>query len=244
MASLMKRVKYWLLRSVFCPLLPSLFRLYTWTLRIDAVNYDAIEKGLARGETLILCCLHQHLLVALCQFLKGYGHLNIPVIISPSADGDIVADLFRRMGGNPVRGSSSRDGSKALLMMIDCVKQTHVGVHILDGPRGPRGVVKGGLIHLAHATEANIMPMYVKAENAWHFKSWDRFLVPKPFSRVKTWMSGSVKLEKTSDRERFESQRLAVQRMIHEELDKNGLHIDLVPGQSSEPGESAELMSA
>jgi len=55
---------------------------------------------------------------------------------------------------------------------------------IVDGPKGPSGIVKAGAIRLAHAADAVIVPFSVSAEKAWYFNSWDKFLLPKPFSKV------------------------------------------------------------
>lgn len=105
-------------------------------------------------------------------------------MISQSRDGDFISDVVQRIGWIPVRGSSSRGGKNALEKMIREVLKQSIGGHIVDGPKGPPRVIKPGLISLAQQSGAAICPGFVSYENAWIFNSWDRFMVPKPFSRV------------------------------------------------------------
>ena len=91
--------------------------------------------------------------------------------------------------------------------MVANLKKSKLSGHIVDGPRGPSGVVKPGVIRLAHATNAVIVPFYVFAENSWHFNSWDKFLLPKPFSKVGLRFDKMIHLKKTKDKNLFEKQR-------------------------------------
>jgi lysophospholipid acyltransferase (LPLAT)-like uncharacterized protein len=68
--------------------------------------------------------------------------------------------------------------------MIGHLKHSGLAAHVVDGPRGPSGVIKVGVVSLARATEAVVVPVYVTSDRAWYFKSWDRFMLPKPFARV------------------------------------------------------------
>jgi lysophospholipid acyltransferase (LPLAT)-like uncharacterized protein len=68
--------------------------------------------------------------------------------------------------------------------MIDAINKYGIGAHIIDGPTGPPRVVKAGLIAMAQRSGAAICPIYLVCEKCWIFNSWDRFMVPKPFSRV------------------------------------------------------------
>jgi len=75
-------------------------------------------------------------------------------------------------------------GTEALKKMITNLKEARLAAHIVDGPKWPSGKVKPGAIRLAHATDSVIVPVYAFAENGWYFNSWDKFLLPKPFSKV------------------------------------------------------------
>jgi lysophospholipid acyltransferase (LPLAT)-like uncharacterized protein len=128
-------------------------------------------------------------------------------MISRSKDGALVAGVARRSGWRPVRGSSSRGGRAALQKMITHLKRFRFAGHIVDGPRGPAGVVKSGVIRMALATGAVIVPFYVSADRCWIFNSWDRFLVPKPFSRVTLRFEQPLHLDNDLGSEDFEHQR-------------------------------------
>ena len=103
---------------------------------------------------------------------------------SRSLDGEYIARVIRRFGFLPVRGSSSRGGQRALLEMNTLVGQGHGVAFTIDGPRGPRFVAKRGPVLLARMSGAAITPFYVAVEKAWVLNTWDRLMVPKPFSRI------------------------------------------------------------
>ena len=87
------------------------------------------------------------------------------------------------------------------------LKKSKLAAHIVDGPRGSSGKVKAGVIRLAHVANAVIVPFYVSAENGWYFNSWDKFLLPKPFSKVSLRFGKMIKFESVKDEESFEKQR-------------------------------------
>lgn len=104
--------------------------------------------------------------------------------------------------------------SPGMKSVIDGLKASCLAGHIVDGPRGPAGVVKAGVIRIAHATDAAIVPFYVAADKAWYFNSWDRFMLPKPFSRVLLRFGKLVHLDPTDDEALFEAQRVALECMM------------------------------
>ena len=130
----------------------------------------------------------------------------------------IVAGMAKRSGWNPVRGSSSRGGSDALKKMIAGLKETQLAAHIVDGPKGPSGKVKPGAIRLAYVANAVIVPLYISAKNGWHFNSWDKFLLPKPFSKVSLRFGKMIKFDKTKNEESFEKQRQRLEEIMLPEL--------------------------
>ena len=135
-------------------------------------------------------------------------------MISRSADGELIAGVAERTGWNPVRGSSSSGGMQALDEMIERVRLTGLGAHIVDGPKGPAGRVKPGLIRLAQAAEAAIVPFYVTADRCWFVNSWDRFMIPKPGARVSLRFADPIHLESTSDAELLERQRQSIEAVM------------------------------
>ena len=161
---------------------------------------------LKNGGAVLLCTWHQQFFSIIRHF-QNYKVFNPCIMISQSSDGEIVAGVAKRSGWNTIRGSSSKGGKEALKKMITNLKEAKLAVHIVDGPKGPSGKVKPGVIRLAHVTNAVIVPVSVSAEKAWYFNSWDKFLLPKPFSKVRLGFGKMIKFDRTKDREIFEAQR-------------------------------------
>jgi lysophospholipid acyltransferase (LPLAT)-like uncharacterized protein len=112
-----------------------------------------------------------------------YGHRRCHVLASRSRDGELVARWIRRFGLEPTRGSSSRGGSEALRRLARLLRSGGEVVVVPDGPRGPREVLKAGVIALARLSGAPIVPVAVGASRQWRLGSWDEFRIPKPFAR-------------------------------------------------------------
>lgn len=176
-----KATKYALLQKAIRPAYWFL-SLYAKTTQLTVENDDVFRRHLEGGGRVVLASWHQ----------RFFGGFYVPriygtphcIMISRSRDGDFVAGVVAHIGWRAIRGSSSLGGKEALRQMVDALMQDRVGGHIVDGPLGPPRMVKPGLITLAQRTGAAICPAYVSYENPWIFNSWDRFMVPKPFSRV------------------------------------------------------------
>jgi len=109
---------------------------------------------------------------------------NIAILISPSFDGELIARTVERLGYVAIRGSSSRSGSLGLRNMHRAYLAGHYCAITADGPRGPAMVAKPGVTQLAQLVDSQVGTFYVLPERTWELRSWDRFLIPKPFSRV------------------------------------------------------------
>ena len=202
------------LRSdLFISFLYRFARAYLWTLRIKIENENEWMDYLKNGGAVLICVWHQQFFSAIRHF-TNYKSFNPSIMISQSKDGKIVAGIAKHGGWHPVRGSSSRGGKEALKNMIVNLKKTRLAAHIVDGPLGPLGKVKPGAIRLAHAADAAIVPFCVYAENGWHFNSWDKFLLPKPFSKVLLRFEKMIKFDKTKDEEAFEMQRRQLEKIM------------------------------
>jgi lysophospholipid acyltransferase (LPLAT)-like uncharacterized protein len=179
---------------------------YSWTFRLKVENEKEWLDYLKNGGAVLLCVWHQQFF-SVIRHAKNYKVYNPNIMISLSRDGEIVARMCKHNGWNAVRGSSSRGGREALIKMITKLKETKLAAHIVDGPKGPSGKVKPGVIRLAHVSNAVIVPISVSAEKAWYFNSWDKFLLPKPFSKVRLGFGKMIKFDRTKDKEIFEAQR-------------------------------------
>ena len=123
-----------------------------------------------------------HRTVVPCAWL--FRGRKIAVMTSSSFDGEYIARIIEKLGFRAVRGSSTRGGAAALLGMHKEIEQGRMVAFTIDGPRGPVYVAKPGPVLLARNMQVPIVAFHVAPREAWVLKSWDRFLIPKPFSRA------------------------------------------------------------
>jgi lysophospholipid acyltransferase (LPLAT)-like uncharacterized protein len=157
-----------------------LIRLLGMTLRYE----DRAAPGVAPGHTIrgpgVYAFWHRSLLACAHRF-RG---LDVAILISQSFDGELIARTVELLGFKAIRGSSSRGGAAGLRQMERAYQTGHRCAFTADGPRGPAFVAKPGTAQLARMVGAWVGAFYVLPERAWELRSWDRFLIPKPFSRV------------------------------------------------------------
>lgn len=128
----------------------------------------------------IYCFWHQCVLPCTVYFRKS----RAVILISKSFDGELITRILKMFGFDAVRGSSSRGAREGLLGLHRVIESGRTAIFTADGPRGPIYRTKMGPIKLAQTTGAPIGAFHLEPERAWTFKSWDRFLVPKPFTRI------------------------------------------------------------
>jgi lysophospholipid acyltransferase (LPLAT)-like uncharacterized protein len=128
----------------------------------------------------IFCFWHQCTLPCAWYFRK----FRCSILISQSFDGELIARTLGLLGFYSVRGSSSRGGAPGLIALKSVLDTGLPVVFTADGPRGPIYQTKIGPVKLAQMTQEEMGSFYLLPERAWTMRSWDRFLVPKPFSRV------------------------------------------------------------
>ncbi|MBC2715016.1 MAG: lysophospholipid acyltransferase family protein [Desulfobacteraceae bacterium] len=192
-------------------------RLYASTFRLTVENEEEWMNYLKNGGKVLLCVWHQQFFPAI-RYFKNYQQFAPGLMISRSADGDLIAGVASRTGWRPARGSSSKGGKSAMMEVISHLKETGLAAHILDGPRGPIGKVKAGAISIALAAEAVIVPFYISADRAWYFNSWDKFFIPKPFARVTLRYDKMIKLQTPNSESEFEAQRQNIESIMIKEL--------------------------
>jgi len=173
------------------PVAALLIRLLGATLRYE----ERAEPGVPVGDTIpgptVFAFWHRALLVCSHRFRDR----GIAILISSSFDGELISRTVRLLGFHPVRGSSSRGGAAGLMQMQTAYAEGHICAITADGPRGPAYVAKPGTAALARSVAGEgavagtwVGTFYALPERRWELKSWDRFMIPKPFSRVVvTW---------------------------------------------------------
>jgi lysophospholipid acyltransferase (LPLAT)-like uncharacterized protein len=105
-------------------------------------------------------------------------------LASLSGDGDIVTWVMARFGFRTVRGSSSRGGEEAREELVEITEAGWFTALTVDGPRGPRRRVKGGVVDIARRSGVAVLPLITLGDRQWVLRSWDQFKIPKPFARV------------------------------------------------------------
>jgi len=178
----------------------ALIRLLAMTWRMRPENDDALRALRASGQRVIFTLWHGELLPLLWHH-RGEG---VAVVISEHRDGEIIAQIAERLGYTTVRGSTSRGGGRALIGLMRAVQAGHDGAVTPDGPRGPAHVFAPGAAIAAQRTGAPLAMIRASAKRAWRLKSWDRFLVPKPFATVRVVYGPIVPVDAASPREAAE----------------------------------------
>ncbi|HMJ04755.1 MAG TPA: lysophospholipid acyltransferase family protein [Chthoniobacterales bacterium] len=190
-----------------------LFRLWIKTLRFHVEDPHGILNA-SRAEPFILSVWHNRLLLLPPVFSLCFPHRRSVGLISASRDGDFVSILVERFGHGTVRGSTSRKGVIALRQLVDALAAGNNVLITPDGPRGPLYEVNQGIIFVAQKSGAAIVPMQLEYGNAWRLRSWDRFFVPKPFSKVRVLFGPPQKVEPTAGAEEFNRERERIQETL------------------------------
>jgi hypothetical protein len=175
----------------------------TW--RFEVIAEDGVVPvlfGQIPGPE-IYCFWHQCVLPCTLYFRKS----GAVILISRSFDGELITRILRMFGFDAVRGSSSRSAREGLLGLKSVIESGKTAIFTADGPRGPIYQTKMGPIKLAQLTGAPIGAFYLQPEKAWFIKSWDRFLVPKPFTRICVSWAQWTRVDPDLPAEQFEPKR-------------------------------------
>ena len=168
----------------------------TWRLR---VRHDADGLAAAQRSGVVYAVWHGLMLAP----IWSYRNRGIQALASEHGDGEIIARILERLGyAPPARGSSSRGGLRGLMTLIVTLRGGTAIVFTPDGPRGPARVAQPGVFVAAHRADSVIIPVSMHAARAWRLRSWDRYAIPKPFTRVCVAFGGPFT-------PRFEGDRLA-----------------------------------
>jgi lysophospholipid acyltransferase (LPLAT)-like uncharacterized protein len=188
------------------------------TLRLRVVGGEELDSFRAEKRPVILACWHNQIFSATWL----YRHEGIAVITSQHFDGEYIARIIERYGFKAVRGSSTRGGARAVLEVRKHVAEGRMIGIMVDGPKGPRYQAKPGTLFLSRMTGAPIVPFHIEVENRWELKSWDRFRIPKPFSRAVMRVGNPIWVTSPKD-ERLESLQEELERLAREcEADLGG----------------------
>jgi len=196
-----------LLIAIVPRLVALLLRILHRTLRYEVVVEPGAEPATPPALQ-VWCFWHRCLIPCACYF---HDRFKPAVLISRSFDGELIARTIELLGFLTARGSSTRSGGSGLWALAKAVERGHPAVFTADGPRGPVYKVKPGALKLAQLTGYEIGIFYAHPEKAWILQSWDRFLIPKPFSRVAISWGRNVVVPQSEDPAVIEAKRLEVE---------------------------------
>jgi len=187
-----------------------LLQLWARTLRYE-IDDRAGMIGTPVSENFIGALWHNRLLIFPFVLRRFFVHRHGAALISASRDGELLADAIKRFGFDVVRGSSSRLGASAILQLEGVLASGRDVVITPDGPRGPAYELGPGIIFLAQKSGAAVVPINMEYSSCWRIKSWDRFIVPRPFARVRVIIGAAYRVRSTSTDDEFEAERLRLQ---------------------------------
>jgi lysophospholipid acyltransferase (LPLAT)-like uncharacterized protein len=186
------------------------------TVRFEERRRDRFDGFWERGEPVLYACWHGRLLP------MGYlhRHKGIGALISQSSDGEYVARVMEGWGFEAIRGSTSRGGKAA---MREIVRRVGIGQSVAitpDGPRGPRQKAQPGVILAAKRAGVAILPVAAGCDRAWWPGGWDRFCIPKPFSRVTVVYGEPLRVPLDADDEAVERLALRLEEAMNDLIDQ------------------------
>jgi len=165
--------------TILMPSLRGAIALLRATMRVEVLHGEYFADLQNRRVPILLVLWHGRMFLIIDAH-RGQG---IVTMASKSNDGDIIAGWLENNGYVVVRGSTTRGGSEALRRMVYHMRTGRNGALTVDGPKGPVRVVQPGVVRLARLTGAWILPVSFSSSRPMFFRSWDRHLVPRPFSR-------------------------------------------------------------
>ncbi len=192
-----------------------LLRLLVATLRFEIEFPELLEAAQAREKAVFVFWHNRLLLVPFIyhRFLAGNRPQGM-AMTSTSGDGELIAQFLLRFNVGPVRGSATKRGTAALRELIGWLKRGHDVCITPDGSRGPIYEIKPGVVVLAQLSGVPMLSIGIDYSRSWRLKSWDRFFIPKPFSKVTVRMSPMHPVPRTNTPEEFEAVRRGCEEMM------------------------------
>jgi lysophospholipid acyltransferase (LPLAT)-like uncharacterized protein len=191
-----------------------LIRLLAFTIRIDDEPKGFNEK------TKTIKAVYEFLLCMMLIPAYVGRKSKIQVLISQHSDGEYIAQVIKRLGFGVIRGSTTRGGIRALKALVDKIREGCPVAITPDGPRGPRFVVQTGVIYLGKKTQLPVIPVVVGLSSYWELPSWDRFRIPKPFSRALMLYGDPIHIPSNLSEEDMEHHRLKLEQIMREMVER------------------------
>jgi lysophospholipid acyltransferase (LPLAT)-like uncharacterized protein len=209
-----RRIALAVLTPVFSFLMQSIWAVFRFEVRGD----EKFRELVAAQQPVVFAFWHEGLLVV-CWYmarLLAIGY-RLTFLISPSVDGEFGVEILARFGSTAVRGSARRSGVAALRRLNATIRDDGQSPCItIDGSKGPRRYCKPGAIMVARMAGVPIVPIGFAARRAWRLPSWDRHLVPLPFSRVVITVGEPYTVPRHMDGDALERWRIDLEQRINQ----------------------------
>lgn len=184
------------------------------TLRLKIIGAGPVIQGKKSGKNYIFSFWHNQFFVMPYYYIKILGRYPISVLTSLSRDGEYISRLLHKFGFSTARGSSSQGGESALRELIHEIEKGNDVAVTPDGPRGPRHIVQSGIIALASITGCPIVPVGYKVCHRKILNTWDRFIIPYPFTRGVFTVANPIYIPKDISDSEKEEMRQKLQRVL------------------------------
>jgi lysophospholipid acyltransferase (LPLAT)-like uncharacterized protein len=203
-----------ILLQIIPPVAAFLIKALMLSCRVVKVKGREREREVASrtGRSAVYASWHQRM-----PYLShAFGSYDMIIMVSQSRDGEYAARIALWLGFRNVRGSSTHGGSRALREVVRRIKSGETCGLFADGPQGPARVAKAGTPAIARSAGVPLIPVTWGADRCWVFNSWDRYLVPKPFSRVAMYYGEPIRIPSEARGQELEKYRLLLEEALNE----------------------------
>ena len=190
-----------------------ILQLWALTLRYKIEDRAGVV-GKVTAQNYIASLWHNRLLIFPFVLRRFFPDRHGAALISASRDGELLADAIKRFDYDVVRGSSSRLGASAILQLSQTLASGRDVVITPDGPRGPVYELGPGIVFLAQKSGAAVVPVNIEYSSCWRLKSWDRFILPRPFAKVHVIIGSPHHVELSDTPAQFEAERQRLQQAM------------------------------
>ena len=189
-----------------------------WTTRVYWFKNESAETLEKEGKLIYAIWHNQQLFL-----LYPYRGQKIAPLISQSSDGEYIARCLPKFGMMAVRGSTTRGGARALIKLLQAMRDGYRPMITPDGPRGPIYKVQNGILFLARKTGAPIIPVGSALSHKFRVRSWDRMRIPLPFGKTALCYGTPVYVKDDNDMPRAAAE---LERQLNEMTDKAEMFIN------------------
>jgi lysophospholipid acyltransferase (LPLAT)-like uncharacterized protein len=181
-------------------------KLWSLTLRYNVNGHSGIVQPEIDSKPVIFALWHNRIFTMPPIWLRTGGKNRSTVVLtSASRDGTTLSTAMKAFGIGSIRGSSSRRAVAALIGMKKAIQEGKDVCVTPDGPKGPRYQIQPGLLKIAQSTGSDIIPIHIQYSSAWRLSSWDRFVLPKPLSKVTVTFDKPISISKNLTEADFET---------------------------------------